>query len=202
MGYGELPLEKRLKENIKNYRLANLYKIESLKTQMKLLYDLTGIKILLTERHGDKMAAVGNFSDFVPDVVDDPGRKLRVANRTVGHIYTKEDEIISGKEDLAIEFLEQLIQMWEMLGEEAFINRERAVYIDEVDGQLKKERYQLSHGEEEDVLTGVLNKTFFTERMKSLDKSEIVPVAAVEANINDWKFVNDHYGEEESDRLI
>ena len=84
MGYGELPLEKRLKENIKNYRLANLYKIESLKTQMKLLYDLTGIKILLTERHGDKMAAVGNFSDFVPDVVDDPGRKLRVANRTVG----------------------------------------------------------------------------------------------------------------------
>lgn len=140
MGYGELPLEKRLKENIKNYRLANLYKIESLKTQMKLLYDLTGIKILLTERHGDKMAAVGNFSDFVPDVVDDPGRKLRVANRTVGHIYTKEDEIISGKEDLAIEFLEQLIQMWEMLGEEAFINRERAVYIDEVDGQLKKER--------------------------------------------------------------
>ena len=202
MGYGELPLEKRLKENIKNYRLANLYKIESLKTQMKLLYDLTGIKILLTERHGDKMAAVGNFSDFVPDVVDDPGRKLRVANRTVGHIYTKEDEIISGKEGLAIEFLEQLIQMWEMLGEEAFINRERAVYIDEVDGQLKKERYQLSHGEEEDVLTGVLNKTFFTERLKSLDKSEIVPVAAVEANINDWKFVNDHYGEEESDRLI
>ena len=61
MGYGALPLEKRLKENIRNYRLANLYKIEELISQMRLLHELTGIKILLTDRHGEKMAAMGNF---------------------------------------------------------------------------------------------------------------------------------------------
>ncbi len=202
MGYGELPLEKRLKENIKNYSLANLYQIEKLKSQMKLLQDLTGIKILLTDRHGEKMAAVGNFADFTPEVVGEPGRKLRVANRTVGHIYTREDELLDGKEKLAVEFLEQLVLLWEQLGEETYVNRESAVYIDEIELLLEKERYRLKHGEKEDVLTGVLNKTYFTERMKVLDRSEVVPVAAIVVNINDWKFANDHYGDEESDRLI
>ena len=202
MGYGALPLEKRLKENIKNYSLANLYQIEELKSQMKLLHQLTGIKILLTDRHGEKMAAVGNFADFTPEVVGEPGRKLRVANRTIGHVYTRDDEIKAGKEEAVAILLEQLVQMWERLGEEVYVNHESAVYIDELELQLEKERYRLKHGEKEDVLTGVLNKTYFMERMKVLDRSEVVPVAAIEANINDWKFANDHYGDEESDRLI
>ena len=198
MGYGALPLEKRLKENIRNYRLSNLYQVEMLKGQMRLLHELTGIKILLTDRHGEKMAAVGNFADFTPEVVGEPGRKLRVANRTVGHVYTREDEVAAGKERLAADFLEQLVRMWERLGEEVFWNRESAVYIDE----MELERKNGTVGEKEDVLTGIFNKTYFKERMKAMDESEIVPVAAVEANINDWKFANDHFGDEESDRLI
>ncbi|MCI8946457.1 MAG: diguanylate cyclase [Lachnospiraceae bacterium] len=201
MGYGALPLEKRLKENIRNYRLANLYKIEELISQMRLLHELTGIKILLTDRHGEKMAAMGNFADFTPDVVGEPGRKLRVANRTVGHVYTREDAVEAGKEQMAVSFLEQLVQMWERLGEEVFINRESAVYIDEIE-LMVEEAHRIRHGETEDMLTGVLNKSCFKERMKAMDDSEVVPVAAVEANINDWKFANDHFGDEESDRLI
>lgn len=202
MGYEAVPLEKRLKENIKNYSLTNLYLIEELKDQMKLLHQLTGIKILLTDRHGEKMAAVGNFADFTPEVVGDPGRKLRVANRTIGHIYTREDEVKPGKEESVTVLLEQLVKLWEKLGEEIYVNHESAVYIDELELQLEKERYRLKHGEKEDVLTGVLNKTYFDERMKVLDRSEVVPVAAIEANINDWKVVNDRFGDEESDRLI
>lgn len=202
MGYGTLPLEKRLKENIKNYTLVNLYSIDELKSQIRMLQELTGIKILLTDRHGEKMAAVGNFADFTPDVVGEPGRKLRVAGRTVGHIYVRKDEIKDGKEALADSFLEQLVQMWEQLGEEVYKNKESSFYMNEIELQLEKERYRLKHGEKEDVLTGLLNKTYFEERMKVLDRSEIVPIAVVEANINDWKFANDHYGDEESDRLI
>lgn len=201
MGYGTMPLEKRLKENIRNYRLANLYKIEELISQMRLLHELTGIRILLTERHGEKMAAVGNFADFTPDVVGEPGRKLRVANRTVGHVYTREDGIEAGKEQTAAAFLEKLVQMWERLGEEVYTNRESAVYIDEMELSME-EAHRAKHGEKNDILTGVLNRAYFKERMKSMDESEVVPVAAVEANINDWKFANDHYGDEESDRLI
>ncbi len=38
--------------------------------------------------------------------------------------------------------------------------------------------------------------------MQRLDDLSVAPVAVVNANINDWKFVNDHFGDEESDRLI
>lgn len=202
MGYEAVPLEKRLKENIKNYSLTNLYQLEELREQMKLLYQMTGIKILLTDRHGEKLTAAGNFADFIPKEADVPDRKLRVANRTIGYIYVRKDEIKEGKEEAAAVLLEQLIRLWERLGEEIYINRESAVYIDELELMLEKERYHLKHGEKEDVLTGVLNKTYFIERMKVLDRSGVVPVAVIEANINDWKFANDTYGDEESDRLI
>ena len=201
MGYGTMPLDKRLKENIRNYRLANLYKIEELISQMRLLHELTGIKILLTERHGEKMAAVGNFADFTPDVVGEQGRKLRVANRTVGHIYTREEDVEPEKKKMAAAFLETLVTMWERLGEEVYAGRESGVYIDEIELSME-EAHRAKHGEKNDILTGVLNRAYFKERMKALDESEVVPVAAVEANINDWKFANDHYGDEESDRLI
>ena len=59
-----------------------------------------------------------------------------------------------------------------------------------------------SQQEKEDVLTGVYNKSYFESRMNVIDRSEIIPVAVVNININDWKFVNDHFGDEESDRLI
>ena len=38
--------------------------------------------------------------------------------------------------------------------------------------------------------------------MEAIDRSEAVPIAVLNVNINDWKFVNDHFGDEESDRLI
>ena len=38
--------------------------------------------------------------------------------------------------------------------------------------------------------------------MKELAEREVVPTAAICVNINDWKFVDNHFGEEESDRLV
>ena len=35
-----------------------------------------------------------------------------------------------------------------------------------------------------------------------MDRSQVAPVAALCVNINDWRFANDHFGVEESDRLI
>ncbi len=202
MAYGAVPLDKRLKENIKNYSLENLYHVENMMDQMKHLNKLTGLKILLTERHGEKMVSVGNFTDFTPDVVGEPGRKVRVQNRTIGHVYVKKDEIFAGMEEIADSALESLVVMWEALGEATYANRERAVYIDEMSVSWEAEKQRQLHGDSEDVLTGLYNKNYFTERMRNLDKTQTAPVAAIEANINDWKFVNDHYGDEESDRLI
>ena len=46
------------------------------------------------------------------------------------------------------------------------------------------------------------SKSAAPTRMEAIDRSEAVPIAVLNVNINDWKFVNDHFGDEESDRLI
>ena len=56
--------------------------------------------------------------------------------------------------------------------------------------------------ETDDALTGVYNKMYFESRMDVIDRTEIIPVAVLNVNINDWKYANDHFGDEESDRLI
>lgn len=73
-------------------------------------------------------------------------------------------------------------------------------YMEELEG--KDEAKQKEQASRMDELTGVFANDYFEKRMQIVDRSEVVPVAVVEININDWKYANDHYGDEESDRLI
>ena len=84
MAYGSIPLEKRLRENIKSYKLENLYDLEKVQKLFRDLGEAFGMELLLTQRHGETAVAVGDFSDFEPDVETEPGRKIRVAERTLG----------------------------------------------------------------------------------------------------------------------
>ena len=67
---------------------------------------------------------------------------------------------------------------------------------------LDERRKVLHVSSQKDELTGVLNHDYFEKRLQTIDRSEVLPVAIINFNINDWKFVNDHFGDEESDRLI
>ena len=170
--------------------------------QLEILHKLSGVEVLVTDRHGEKMISFGNFATFRPDVVNDPGVKLRVADRTVAHIYLRYDRVEEDKLSLVSTFLEKLIETYESVGVQTYYHKETAVYADELEAKLEKETYQVKHGEKNDELTGVLNRTYFENRMKIVDRSQIAPVSAICININDWKFVNDNYGDDESDRLI
>lgn len=88
------------------------------------------------------------------------------------------------------------------LGREGYLHRESSIYVEELEKQLEDKRRVSSQNEREDILTGVYNKIYFESRMNIIDRSLVVPVAAINVNINDWKFANDHFGDEESDRLI
>ena len=50
MEYGSVPFEKRIRENIKNYAMDNLYPVDSLREHLKALAALTGAELLLTDR--------------------------------------------------------------------------------------------------------------------------------------------------------
>ena len=126
---------------------------------------------------------------------------MRVQNRTIGHLYIK--EIISDRNSAQINsMVDSTVQLLEDLGEETYLRHETSIYLEELGGLLKEKRRQIIQNEKNDALTGVFHKNYFNERMEVIDRAEVVPVAVLNVNINDWKFANDHFGDEESDRLI
>lgn len=199
MAYKTVSFDKRIEENIKNYSLDNLLPLEQVGGYLETIAELTGVSLLLTGRHGEKFITVGTVQNEKPDVVNDPGKKIRVFGRTVGHLYIEDNgEDTALKEKMFVQLLELLSQ----LGEQTYLHVESAFYIDELEEKAKEEIRRQTHREKEDPLTGVYNKTYFEKRMEIVDRSEVIPVAIVNCNINDWKFVNDHFGDEQSDRLI
>ena len=198
MAYGSMTMEERLKEHIKEYSLENLLDLSLVKACFEDISKVLGIELLLTQRHGETAVEVGNFAGFEPDVVNDPGRKLRVFNRTIGHLYVKMDH--ASDQELAERIVEHMMLQYEALACDHYRYRETAIYADELEEAMEQEAYRIKRGEHEDALTGLLNKTYMKGRL--LEMQETAPAAVICANINDWKFVYDHFGNEESDRLI
>ena len=199
MAFGLIPLEKRLKDHIRNYSLDQIFDIGVLSDYLDSINKVTGLSLLLTDRHGEKAVSLGNFVSFKPDTVQAPGKKIRVEERTIAHLYVKEEELDT---EAKKEIIDNLVTMLTKQAEKTYESAELSLYADELEKRLEKEQYQVTHGQKEDALTGVLNSTYFDNKLQVVDRSQVVPVAVVCANINDWKYVNDNFGDEESDRLI
>ena len=202
MAYKTIPFEKRIKDNIKNYAPDKLFPVENLTEYFKAFTKACGVEILLTDRHGERLISTGDFSNFNGDVVANPGRKVRVCDRTVGHLYCRFDDVEDSGKVIFDLMLDQLVALLERLGEQTYLFTESSLYIDELEDKEKAQQQIRIHSEKLDPLTGVFNKLYFEKRMGIIDRAEIIPVGVVNININDWKYVNDHFGDEESDRLI
>ena len=202
MDYKAIPFEQRIKENIRSYSMDNLYALDTLTEYCKALSAVTDAALLITERHGEKIVSVGGFAGFTPDVVGEPGRKVRVYGRTIAHLYAETGKVPEDKRQNVERMLDGFAAMLSHWGEQTYLHTETAIYADEMEQQLGVQHVQTARGENEDPLTGVYHKLYFEERMKVIDRAEVVPVAVINVNINDWKYTNDHFGDEESDRLI
>ncbi len=202
MDYKAIPFEQKIKENIRSYALDNLYTLDVLTEFCKAFCAVADVAILITERHGEKIVSVGGFAGFTPDVVGEPGRKVRVYGRTIAHLYAETGKVPEDKRQNVERMLDGFAAMLSHWGEQTYLHTETAIYADEMEQQLGVQHVQTARGENEDALTGVYHKLYFEERMKVIDRAEVVPVAVINVNINDWKYVNDHFGDEESDRLI
>lgn len=202
MDFHNLSFDKRIGENIKKYGLEKLYDIERMKAYLTQLASFCGAAYLLTDRHGEPVAQSDGYCGEVPDVVAVPGIKIRVADRTIAHLYVQ----VQGADEKEKEQAEQLFTdtaaLFSAYGQESYLHKELDEYSNELERRLEKEKYRVTHGEEEDILTGTLNKSYFENRRQIIDRSEVVPVAEICLNINDWKYAYDHFGNEESDRLI
>ena len=74
--------------------------------------------------------------------------------------------------------------------------------VEELSGYIDERKRALHSSYQKDELTGLFNSDYFEKRMATIDRSSVLPVAVINFNINSWKFVNDNFGDEQSDRLI
>lgn len=192
----------RVALNSKNYHPKDLFDMNTAANFLELMQRQFGLATLMTDRHGVILMEHGNFQNFVPDVVNKPGIKIRVQGRTVCHIYAKYDFVKDEDMDVVKGMLDAYIRVLEGFSGKSYLCTEQAMYIDELEQQLEKEEYQVKYGEQNDPLTGVLTPYYFNNHMKQLKEQGVVPVGVMLVNINDWFFVHSQYGEEESDRLM
>lgn len=187
MEYDQTPLEKRLKENIKQYRLGQLLEEEPLNRYMGTIAMLAEAGLVLTDRDGKTVAEAGLSGETGGE-----GIPVTVEQMQMGYLYcsssAKNAEIKPVAEELSLH------------AQAKYRLLEYSLYIRELQEQMHRECRR--YGEKEDGLTGVLSKAYFEDRMNVIDRSGMVPVAVIVGNINDWKYVNDRYGDMESDRLI
>ena len=198
MAFGSVSLEKRIKNNVKNYSLGQLLDLPIVQKQLESLYDLTGAEFLLTRRHGEAVVIVGDWTDEVMDVAADPGINICIEGRTMGHFYYRTKE----KNEVVDTMVNSLLDSWKLLAEQTYLYKETDQYVYEVQFKAEEELNRKVEGVKTDPLTGVLTHTYFRSRMKVLDRSQVAPIAALCININDVKFVQEHFGEDEGDRLI
>ncbi len=197
MAYGKISFDEQLKDNIRRYHSADLYDMQFVEWHIKNICEQFGLELMLTDRHGEQAVTVGDFKDYVYDVVKQPGIRVRIYNHTTGHLYVKTEDVTK-EAGLAIDMLVKLLEHW---GTQSYLAKELAEYRGTVEAQTQ-ERNKANDDERRDVLTGTLSKTYFESRLRVIDRAEVAPVALIQANINDWKFFHDNFGIEESDRLI
>ena len=194
MKYQKVNLEGRLNSHIKDYDFHSLYEVDKVCAMAAAICDALKLEMLLTDRKGKTVYLCGNMAEN-PDVDKDAGIKIRVYDRTIAHLYVDYAGV-----DIAKEKAEALVQNFagliEKLGNESYFHKEAGMYIDD------HHKSKTVQSDKEDALTGVMSQSYFEHRMQIIDRSEVVPVAAIVFNINDWKVANDNFGDEESDRLI
>lgn len=196
MGYKAINVSERLKMRIRGYKLTDLMKTEMLCFFMEELHKGIGGEVCLTERHGEIIYATSGYETFKPDVVGEPGIRVRFFDRTMGHLYLKD----SVKQEEALTL--QIVDAIATLCENSFRAKEYEIYSHELENRLADESRKSDEGEKKDSLTGLLNQAYFESRMRVIDRSGVAPVAIIQGNVNDCMYVCKQYGEEESDRLL
>lgn len=202
MDQKKIAFEQRLELNSKNYHPNDLFDIKAAGDFLAQMCESFGLYTLMTDRHGTILMVNGDFGDFKPDVVNKPGIKIKVKERTVCQIYANYEHVSDENKKTAEKLLDSYIKTLIGYSDRSYIASEQSVYIDELEEKLEREEYQIKHEQQNDPLTGVLNRTYFMSCAKELEEREVVPTAVLCININDWKFFDRNFGEEESDRLI
>ena len=141
MAFGSVSLEKRIKNNVKNYSLGQLLDLPIVQKELEVLHSLTGGEFLFTRRHGEIVVMVGEWGQEAVDVIADPGMKFQVSGRTIGHFYYKNN----GNEHVD-EMVTALFDNWRLWAEQTYLYKETDQFVYEVQFRAEEELNRKAEG--------------------------------------------------------
>lgn len=68
--------------------------------------------------------------------------------------------------------------------------------------ERKKREEEIEYLSYHDVLTGLYNRTFYSEQRKRLDTNEFYPLSVISGDVNGLKLINDAFGHTEGDKVL
>lgn len=162
--------------------------------QLTLISQLMPVKIQLSDKNGDIIFTVGlKDNEEMSAYKQKEGIQITVNQEKVGVLFWKIGDNVYDKDKIN-RFMKNLVCQYQYMIEEK--KKEQ--------NELKKDygHRVVMNGNKEDLLTGVFENEYFMNRVRVIDRAGVVPVALVCVNINDWRYANIHFGDQESDRLI
>ena len=165
-------------------RFEDLLEIGKVQILQEELCEVLQIGIEIKDAQGTYITIPSVSEDFRLNAVK--GNEIMVSGNPIAYVAVETTRLSTEEaekaENLVMTILGQMVE----LGYKRFaLAHETKIDQTKIDGQ-----------------TGTLSRAYFESRMEVLDRSEVVPVAVIAGNINDWKYVNDKYGSEESARLV
>lgn len=201
----------QLKKSVGLY--INLYQeIERKQVLLKSLINSTPDLILYKDTNSVYLGCNKAFEEFV-------GKKEEeIVGRTDYDIFSPELAELFRKEDMRV------LEMNKPSRFEATVNArdEKEIHFDtlkslyydmsgslvgligvcrDISERMEKEK-EITYLSYHDMLTGLYNRTFFTEERKRMDNSRFLPLSIIIGDVNGLKLINDAFGHTEGDKVL
>ena len=166
-------------------RFSDLFELGKIQILQDELSEALKVGIVITDPEGNTITAPSAKEEFRFDV-DRPGNAIMIDGNLIAHVALDLTRLSSDDGEKAESLIMTTFgQMIELAYKRYVIENEQA-----------------TAGTRIDAVTGAMSRIYFENRVGIVERSEVIPVAVIAGNINDWKYVNDNYGSGESRRLV
>ena len=166
-------------------KFSDLFELGKIQILQDELSEALKVGIVISDPEGNTITAPSAREEFRFDT-ERPGNAIMIDGNLIAHVALDLTHLSSDDGEKAESLIMTTFgQMIELAYKRFAIQQEHA-----------------TKDEKTDEMTGAMTRIYFQNRMGVVDRSEVVPVAVIAGNINDWKYVNDNYGSSESHRLV
>ena len=166
-------------------RFSDLFELGKIQILQDQLSDALRVGIVISDPEGNTITSPSAKEEFRIDT-EKPGNAIMIDGAPIANVALDLSHLSTDDGEKAESLIMTTFgQMIELAYKKYVIENEQA-----------------ESGIRIDAMTGTMSRIYFESRMGIVERSEIIPVAVIAGNINDWKYVNDNYGSSESRRLV